>query len=248
MDNYVTYIIPVYNPTEQLMGTIQSVQNDYPCAKVMLIDDYSTENFDIFCQAKNIGAIVKQNLFQKGISGALNTGICSADTKFLARLDCGDTNVAGRTSLQLELFERNEGLDLVIGGMQICFLTKQKFMAPRVSRINNIITPFSKMPHPTWMIRRSSIRKLYRMDAIRDEDYVFLIENDFETGVINQPLVDYDANDELDFYKETRSCIHKSTNYIRHSKFKPLAIGVGLFYIMIRLLRLSLSRRKAPFN
>ena len=144
MVEYVTYIIPVYNPTEQLLETIQSVQTDYPRAKVMLIDDYSSENLDIFRQAEEIGAIVKNNCFQKGISGALNTGICSADTKFLARLDCGDTNVPGRTSLQLEMLVRDEGLDLVIAGMQIDFLAKQKVMYPRVSRVNNIITPSLK--------------------------------------------------------------------------------------------------------
>ena len=98
------------------------------------------------------------------------------------------------------------------------------------------------------MIRRSSIKKLYQLDAIRDEDYIFLIENDFATGVINEPLVNYDANEDLNFYKEVRSCIHKSTNYIRLSKYKPSAYVVGFLYIIIRILRLSISRRKAPYN
>lgn len=94
MSAIITVIIPVYNGEKYVRRAVESVVNQpRKCAaEVLLVNDGSTDRSGTICdnlaeEFDNVRVIHKEN---GGVSSARNLGIASADTKYIAFLDCDD--------------------------------------------------------------------------------------------------------------------------------------------------------------
>lgn len=90
MKNELTVVIPAYNEEGSIESTIRQVSKDVPGAKILVVNDKSTDNtLEILKRLKkkykNLGIINHSK--NRGYGGALKTGFSSTKTKYLAFLD-----------------------------------------------------------------------------------------------------------------------------------------------------------------
>lgn len=241
----VTYIIPVRNPKADLLDTIASIDTEF-VFEIIVIDDFSETGLEFFDKALSVEKVkIIGNEYGRGIVGALNTGLKYAVTLYLARLDCGDIDLPGRLSAQLEAMVTDKKIDLVAGAMlQRDKEGKTYLLKPRLSYAFGALSPFSRLPHPTWLLRKSSIVKKYTSEAVRCEDYLFLLHNDPAIKIINRPLVVYDVDARLNFKLETISAFKKSASFFKSTSNLLGGFFVAVMYFLIRLIRISLSNTK----
>ena len=89
----LTVIVPVYNVEKYLDRCISSiVHQTYPYVKVLIVDDGSTDSSGSIAdkwavQHPNIFVVHQSN---QGLSGARNTGILKADTRYIGFIDSDD--------------------------------------------------------------------------------------------------------------------------------------------------------------
>ena len=114
------------------------------------------------------------NYLIKGISGALNSGINSSLYQYIGRIDSGDIcKDKKRFKKILKIFSSDKELNLVCSSL----ITKGgKIVHPRLHYVCGVLSPFSKVPHPTWVFKKDFIKFEYRNDTYRFEDYAFLVE------------------------------------------------------------------------
>src|SRR5574343_558757 len=97
----ISIIMPVYNSDKYLSESIESVQNQsYPNWELLIIDDSSTDNSkNISLSYANLDHRIKiiDNKYEKGIHGALNSGLDICKGEFVARADADDINNTDRT-------------------------------------------------------------------------------------------------------------------------------------------------------
>ena len=73
---YIDIIIPCKNPDKKLIDTIISIYKIKEISNIFVINDYSTKGLIFFKKASLYSkVIIEKNIYKKGISGALNTGI-----------------------------------------------------------------------------------------------------------------------------------------------------------------------------
>ena len=79
-------LIPCENPKDNLLETINSLDKITEINKIFIIDDYSINDGGIYNFIKNNFKKVQiiKNIYKKGISGALNTGLYLSNSKYVA--------------------------------------------------------------------------------------------------------------------------------------------------------------------
>ena len=83
----------------------------------------------------------------------------------------------------------------------------------KLSYFNNIPTPFIRVPHPTWVLKKSSIKHLYReYNVPRFEDYAFLLDN--SPFIRHEIDTFYDTHTNLNFGSELHVAFRKSQFFI----------------------------------
>lgn len=113
----VSVVIPVYNCEKYLGEALQSVlEQSPPPREVVVIDDGSTDG-SAEVAGKFQPRVKVVQLPHSGIGSARNEGVRSAQGEFLAFLDSDDLWTPGKLASQLESFERNPSLDMVFGQM-----------------------------------------------------------------------------------------------------------------------------------
>ena len=118
----------------------------------------------------------------------------------------------------------------------------------KVRSIGTSVSPFSRLPHPTWMFRKDAISAKYDSRFIRCEDYGFLVEN-FTTDqivVVDEPLTYYlDDNSDLNLINEIKATFWKLyvVFFLSKSPFYLKFIS-GVAYLFLRVSRLLITRKK----
>jgi len=244
--NCVSYLIPVYNPGPDLIATVQSIEQGEYLREIVIVDDQSTQGTQHLIQAQQIPKVcVISNSNDKGISGALNTGLTHIKDGFVARLDAGDIDLPNRIPSQLHTL-LNKSFDLVASSMLIKSPIQQceHLQRSRYSRIFNVISPWSIVPHPTWLFRRESVRFPYRTENLRSEDYCFLAENQFKIALILEPAIIYDGTGDLKRTHELIATAKKVKSFISCSTNQVGAALIGACYGLLRAFRVLVWRRK----
>ena len=116
----VSIIIPVYNMAGHISKTIDSaLAQTHENIEVVVVDDGSTDNSpDIIKKYKDKVTYVKQE--NKGLCGALNTGLEVARGEFIALLDHDDIYMPEKIERQVDFFTSHPGYELVYSdGMEI---------------------------------------------------------------------------------------------------------------------------------
>lgn len=119
MTPLISVVIPAYNAEAFIGEALESVMaQSYRPLEVIVVDDGSTDNtggvveqFAGKAAAEFEVRYVRQQ--NGGPSRARNAGIKAAQGEFIALLDADDQWCQSKLQLQMELFERNESIDLV---------------------------------------------------------------------------------------------------------------------------------------
>lgn len=244
----VSYIIPVRNPGEDLITTVQSIELCPLVREILVIDDCSTLGMEHLSAVEHLPRVrVIKNNQEPGISGALNTGLKHAQGRYIARLDSGDLNLPNRTRRQVELLE-TLGRDVVVSSMKL--ITESISQAEHLiqtascTQIFGAIAPWSVVPHPTWLIRASSIKVPYQSKYTRTEDYCFLVENHMSVSVMEEPTIIYDARGGVQVKKELEATYYKVRTFVQCASAQIPALFVGLTYGLARTARFILWQKK----
>tara|TARA_B100000212_G_scaffold335350_1_gene307195 strand:+ start:20 stop:754 length:735 start_codon:yes stop_codon:yes gene_type:complete len=240
---YIDIIIPCKDPSHELISTINSILKVNQIKNILVIDDFSEKGTDIFQKVSKLEKVkIKKNIFQKGISGALNSGIHFSKNELIGRIDSGDICLkAERYEKIIEIFNQNKKIDLVCSGL---IEESNKIIIPKIYLLKNTLTPFSRIPHPTWVLKKNKIKYKYRNECYRFEDYAFLLDNKFNIYILNQNDIKYENNSRLNRITEIKVSYFKTNYFIRKSKNKFSAFCLGLLYICLRIIRLLISSKK----
>jgi glycosyltransferase involved in cell wall biosynthesis len=247
----LSVIMPVKNPSMELITTVNSILNsDCIPFELLIINDYSDSGFEFFSKVRiNDVVTVVDNQYAPGISNALNVGIKKSTGKYIARIDCGDTVYKDRFSKQIKILETNKECNLVVSSASVIGAQKSSdVIHAKLRSIGMSVSPFSKLPHPSWMFRKNSISSMYDPRFIRCEDYGFLVEN-FLTNqiiIINEPLIYYlDEKLDLNLMNEIKATFWKLyvVLFLSRSNFY-LKFFISSSYLLLRLVRLLITRKK----
>ncbi len=157
-------IVPVYNVEKYLDDCAQSIlsQKTEYSFRVIFVDDGATDSspklLEAYRSLPNVLVIHQEN---QGLSGARNTGIAAASSRYLLFVDSDDRLTPGAVQALLSAAEQT-GAALVQG----CFATFRDGGSPRrdISFSQDLVVnpPLSSLPGYAWgkLIRRDYFRHL----------------------------------------------------------------------------------------
>jgi glycosyltransferase involved in cell wall biosynthesis len=223
-------IIPYYNNLQGLIDSVKSIRYALANYLILIIDDGSN---DILTESA-IDKHIELNAYIKivrinenaGIVNALNTALQLPgklfNTKFIARLDCGDLCLPERFSLQTSLFVKDP--DLLLVGSWCIFKDYQSHMsfvykAPALHKdIQRAMNFRNVFIHPTVMWRYSPLLPHYPDKFPHAEDYALFYEmTDIgKTHIIPIPLVICEINRKGISYLNRKQQLINRERVIRH--------------------------------
>ena len=239
----ISMLIPVFNPGYEIMNTLKSIEEIDEIGEIIIINDYSNQNSTLILRSININKVrVIDNYLDKGISGALNTGINSSTFEYIARIDNGDIcKDKKRFKKILKIFSSSKNLNLVCSSL---ITESGKIVHPRLHYVCGVLSPFSIVPHPTWVFKKELIKFQYRDDTYRFEDYAFLVENKAKIYVLDSIDVLYDTNSKMLIKEEIKLTFRKVLFFCLNNKNKFQAYLIASLYILLRFIRLVITREK----
>jgi glycosyltransferase involved in cell wall biosynthesis len=196
----LSIVLPVFNAAQYLSSALDSLLNQtFKDFELMIVNDFSSDRTEEIIkeyQRKDSRINYVLNEFQKGLAGALNTGLKHSQGKYIARADGDDLNYPQRLKLQYEFLEKNPTIALVGAGYR-AFNEKGvrlKIYHPLQSIelawrcVSN--TPFC---HPTVMFRREVVAQAggYPFQVSEDFGLFSKITQKYPCKNINQILIDY---------------------------------------------------------
>ena len=118
-----------------------------------------------------------------------------------------------------------------------------KLIRPRLIYRSGCLSPFSRVPHPTWIFKKNCAKILYQSRDHRCEDFGFVVRNKLNIGYVDKVVVEYDTTGDLNFFSELKSvwCKWKisSENYKLHWIMFECTI-----YVILRTVRLMITTKK----
>lgn len=191
----VTVVIPVYNSSNTICQTLDSIYNqtDRP-AKVLLINDGSKDNSQQICEdwIRNHSDLSVEliNKINEGVSKARNTGINLVQTDLTALLDSDDCWKPEKLKLQADLYNSNPELVLTGTGSNLRPITNSILNITKKDLLKRNLFVTSSI------ICKTNVLKQFLFDVTlnRSEDYnlwIKIISTGNKACILNFPLVDY---------------------------------------------------------
>ncbi|MBN2374685.1 glycosyltransferase family 2 protein [bacterium] len=230
----ITVLMPVYNCYKYIGCAVESILGQtYRDFEFLIIDDGSNDcTLDIVKRLQNRDPRIRliRNEREKGVAGALNTGIDKAQGEFIARMDGDDISLPDRFKLQSDFLDRNS--DVGVCGSWVIQIGCQPNRIIRYPGGNEEIVARllfeSVIAHPAVMMRRdlfdSGIR--YNTEARHAEDYDLWVRCRTSTRFhnIQKALLLYRRHQE----NISNRCIHPQIEYsnrIRYDQLKNLGFS-----------------------
>jgi glycosyltransferase involved in cell wall biosynthesis len=195
----VTVLIPLYNGEKYLRETLDSVVNqDYDRWELLVVNDGSTDTGPeivkeyIAKDKKRIRMINNQG--QKGIVGALNTGINEARGEFIARLDSDDICLPNRLSAQIKFMDSNQDVDVAGSWVELFGAINGvvKKMETSYQKIRATMLFHGVIYHPSVIFRTHAFRIhkiFYDYEFQFSEDYELWSRISEDIKIVNIPQV-----------------------------------------------------------
>ena len=217
----ISIIMPYYNAEKYIDKAIDSILNQiFNNFELIIVNDNSNDNSTKIVKEylkKDFRIKLYKNEYQKGVSGALNTGLDKAKGKYFARLDSDDTLLPEKLLKQI-LIIKEEKYGYI--GTNINFIdSKSKIINQNVYKdinapIEYLIAFKNPIPNATILYDLNLIRKynLKFANLKTAEDYHFLLNFIYTTKskgyFINEGLYNYRILDNSLFH----SNIQESTD------------------------------------
>jgi len=164
MVQLISVVIPVHGNAPFLADAIASVERqtlrDFDLRIVL---DRPSEDTRSYVESLKSGSL-KLHVLESdrpGISAALNYGVSSTESKYIARLDSDD--LMQPTRLQMQVLELEKSPKLVCIGSQVDYIdqdgrtTGQSHLPNSEWQVRSMITTLNCLMHPSVMIRRSAL-------------------------------------------------------------------------------------------
>ena len=178
MDKLVSVVLPVYNGSDFLQQTIESiVAQTYRDFEVIVVDDGSTDNSaEIVQKYGDERFIILQRESNLGLVRALNLGVKKASTDLISRIDADDLMVPERLLTQVQFMADNTDIDIC--GSYFDYInevgrsTGGALAFPITHRaVKASFQHFTAIGHPTVIFRKSSIIRDFGREDIYDEEF-----------------------------------------------------------------------------
>lgn len=198
----VSVITPTYNRGQALIHTLESVlQQTFTDLELIVVDDASTDDtYQVATSLSDARLRVIRHRHNKGVSGAMNTGIAAAQGEFIAILEHDDWWHPDKLAHQLPLFD-NPKVGLVYCGV--------KFVDAEDS-IRRIAIPFKRgdiyqdllfksyiTTSSSVVVRRECFEKVGGFDeqlqGPQDYDMWIRIARHYQLDFVETPLVHFAA-------------------------------------------------------
>jgi hypothetical protein len=162
----VTVLMPVYNGEKYVGSAIESVLNQtFADFQFLIVDDSSTDRSADIIDAyrlKDPRIIVASNKKEKGIVGALNTGIEEARGEYIARMDQDDVSLPERMEKQVRFMDKHPDVGASGTWMKTLGQTESRLWLPYPTDHEHIkiaLLFYTSLAHPTVIMRRSFLEK-----------------------------------------------------------------------------------------
>lgn len=240
----LSVIIPTNTISHRTYQTVNSINLEGIKFEILIIIDSCCQiDYAILDKLSllNYVKIIKSKR-PRGIAETLNCGISSANSELIMRLDDGDISLRKNLVKELELLNH---YDLVCSPMVVKggFGDHSSRINPRIIIRNGQLSPFSRVPHPTWVFKKNKIKFLYKPEDHRCEDFGFLFRNNFTIASVERAAVQYDISNKLNYVSELKSVLRKWKICVQNSKSTTIFFEATL-YLIIRAVRLTLTTRK----
>jgi glycosyltransferase involved in cell wall biosynthesis len=173
----ITVLMPVYNASEYVRKTIDSILNQtFTDFEFLIINDGSSDDSEEIIKSYSDPRIrLVNNEKNLKLIATLNRGINLAQGKYIARMDADDICLPTRLEKQYKVMEEDPEIALCGTGIK---MMGKKFFQPIVitdpERIRNVMRAFNIFFHPTVMFRKSVLIEnnfRYNPDYLHAEDY-----------------------------------------------------------------------------
>ncbi len=195
----VSIITPVYNGESFINEAIQSVvRQTYTDWELIIINDSSTDTTEKivsqWCQKDDRIKLI-QNTNEKGLYGALNTGLSHAKGTYITRFDADDINEPTRLTEQVLFLDTNPHIAIVGGyyktfGINVPKVRKHP-TSPEILEWKFISNTY--FCHPSTMFRSLVLNTVPEYPKVVCEDFAFFskIMHSYKGANIPKVLISY---------------------------------------------------------
>lgn len=215
----VSVIMPCYNSESHLKEAIDSILDQtFGNFELIVVDDSSRDKTTKIVKEfvkKDYRVKLLENIFDKGISGAMNTGIESSRGKYITRMDSDDISLPDRFEEQVNFLEKNNkyglcSVNISLFGEQNREVLFSKKEAP-LEWLFLWENPIANAP----VMYRSSIIKEHK---VRFGNYKLAEDYDFLTRILSytkpytldKVLYNYRVHSDSVFHKNVETAIINS--------------------------------------
>ncbi len=176
----IAVLMPVFNPGDEIAGTLQSLRGQSVPFRLFLVDDGSRKPVDYETLTKGMDVRIIRLPKNLGITGALNAGlaeILKSDFRYIARMDNGDLCHPERFAKQKAFLDSHDDIAIAsswvryvyeVSGLEVdSKLPSEPAECAKLLRYNAPVT------HTAMMIRSQLFRDLglYPTEYPAAEDY-----------------------------------------------------------------------------
>ncbi|MDD2467026.1 MAG: glycosyltransferase [Desulfobulbus sp.] len=221
MEKKVSVIIPMYNSSEYIVTTIDSVINqDYTNLEIIIIDDGSTDDSYDKVKVNFDGLVNIIKIKNSGVSFARNIGINASSGHYIAFLDADDLWDFDKISKQVCFMEKNQEYGVSYTGRYI---------------INNNRIIFEKKEcYSGYILNKILVRNFVCLSSVLIKRECF-----FECGYFDESLIvseDYDlwiriASKYKFIYLEEKLVYYRITPGSLSKKFNKMIVGAYSVFV-----------------
>jgi glycosyltransferase involved in cell wall biosynthesis len=255
----IAVLIPVFNQAEDLLRTLQSLDNQKADFDIFVIDDGSDPPIELptarFRHPIHLIALETN----RGCTVARNTGlahIIRGGFDYVALQDAGDTDIGERVAIQADFLDRHP--DIAVVGAWAEYVDRSGellyvYQAPTTTGEIRARMPYvSAFANPASMIRLDALEQVGFYDPAypiaSDYEIFFRLTRAFETANLQQILIrKEDHPDSLSLGSRRKSLWYRLRAQIQHFSLPSIHSYLGVLSTLLLMLvpyRLVLSIKR----